>query len=318
MYRIAGLMAAVALAALPAAGQDAAPPVDAPGDVAADVAAPAESEAAEDVVTVIGRRGEGTTLREFATEFVIELADPPTSNNGYATWGRRICVGVQDAPLESAQYVADRISQIAAELGVRPGEPGCDPNLVIFFASDAKALATALVDERPLVFRPYGGEGGTNQGLQSLSEFASSEAPVRWWQVTMVVDTMGKPAIEAPDGLNGPPVVAGANSLITNSVQDQLWTATVIVDVPQVSGLSWRQLADYLAIVSLAQIDPKGDSSGYDSILNIFESPNSASELTDWDWSYLRGLYKLNRRLLPRHQQSSLARLIAREAQAGD
>jgi hypothetical protein len=138
---------------------------------------------------------------------------------------------------------------------------------------------------------------------------------VRWWQVTMVVDPMGRPAMETPQQLGGPPVVAGANSLITNSVEDELWTAVVIVDAPKVAGLSWLQLADYLALVSLAQIDPKGDSSGYDTILNIFESPRSASELTDWDWSYLRGLYKLNHRLLPGHQRSSLARLIAREAQ---
>jgi hypothetical protein len=281
----------------------------------APTASQSTDELQSDTITVIGRRGEGVALRDYAMDFVIEIGDPPTSHNGYARWGRRICIGVLNAPQDGGEFVADRIGEIATELGLKPQGPGCTPNIVIAFAADAKALAQQLVEEQPRRFRPFGGEGGTTQGLWSLSKFAESDAPVRWWQVTMVVDRMGAPAISEPGQPGGPTVVAGANSFIRNSVEDELWNATVIVDAPQVNGVSWIQLADYLAMVTLAQIDPEGSSAGYDSVLNLFESPDSVRGLTDWDWSYLRALYELDRRLMPRHQRGVLAGLIAREQQ---
>ncbi len=271
-----------------------------------------------DTVTVIGRRGEGVTLRDYAMDFVAELGDPATPRTGYATWGRRICIGVENAPADGAQFIADRIGEIATELGLRAGGPGCTPNVVISFALDGQALAQAMVEQQPLRFRPFGGYGGTTQGLQRLDDFASSDAAVRWWQVTMIVDWMGKPAITLTGQPEGPTVVAGANSLLRQSVEDQLWTETIIVDAPKVTGVSWRQLADYLALVTLAQIDPKGSSAGYDSILNLFDGGGSVPGLTDWDWSYLRGLYELDRSLEPRHQRGVLAGLIARNQEESD
>ncbi len=50
-------------------------------------------------------------------------------------------------------------------------------------------------------------------------------------------------------------------------------------------------LADYLAFVALAQIDPEADTSAYDSVLNLFDRDDPAEGLTGWDRAYLEGLY---------------------------
>jgi hypothetical protein len=65
--------------------------------------------------------------------------------------------------------------------------------------------------------------------------------------------------------------------------------------VDQVSEVSVLQLADYIAMVSLAQIDPKADTSGYATILNVFDAPQISDSLTDWDLAYLDGLYAAER-----------------------
>ena len=40
--------------------------------------------------------------------------------------------------------------------------------------------------------------------------------------------------------------------------------------------VSAEQLADYVAMVTLAQIDPDADTRGYASILNLFQTPDAA------------------------------------------
>jgi hypothetical protein len=65
--------------------------------------------------------------------------------------------------------------------------------------------------------------------------------------------------------------------------------------VDQVQGLSALQLADYIAMVSLAQINPDADTSGYASILNVFDDPDGSTSLTSWDLAFLGGLYAAKR-----------------------
>ena len=65
----------------------------------------------------------------------------------------------------------------------------------------------------------------------------------------------------------------------------------IIVDATKLTGTTWQQLADYLAVVSLAQINPKTNPAAFDSILNLFSNPAAYSGLTDWDRSYFEALY---------------------------
>lgn len=304
---VCAAFAAALAVAVPAAAQDA-EPADAPDPPSAEV---------EDRVTVIGRRLEGQTMREYASDFVARIVSPPSGDYGYARWDRAICVGVENLQEEPAAYIADRISDVAAELGLRPGAEGCTPNIVVTFAADGRALASHLVEERPAMFRPFGGEGGTTQGFHALNAFASSDAAVRWWQISLPVDWAGNIAITIPNSPfnSGPPTVAGSNSRITNGVRDRLAAAFIIVDASKLEGVNWGQLADYLAMVALAQIDPDAEPAGYDTILNLF-SAGSVAGMTDWDMTFLQALYRFNQHRYPRQQHGVLASEIARQHRA--
>jgi len=279
-------------------------------------------EKSTDEVVVTGQRSEDLRLGEYATNFVVEVGDPTSASQGFARWRQSICAGVVNAPTtEGAQFIIDRVGDIARDLGLATQEPGCSPNIAIVFAPDAAALASRWVEESPSLFRPFGGEGGTTQGVAALREFAASDAPVRWWQISMVTDWSGQPAFSTrtqPEfGIKGPLTgqvsVAGTNSNIVNSVVGELTQAYVIVDTRKLGGESWEQIADYAAMVALAQINPGGNAAGYDSVLNLFKSQPSVRGLTDWDRSYLRALYELDLRLMPRSQRGALAGLITRD-----
>ena len=86
-----------------------------------------------------------------------------------------------------------------------------------------------------------------------------------------------------------------AASRLSTQIVDQLFRTVVILDVDQVSGVSAAQLADYVAMVTLAQIDPDAETGGYASILNLFGTGDAAPGLTEWDRAYLTGLYDAER-----------------------
>jgi len=255
--------------------------------------APQEPVALEDVVVT------GRSLDRLIRDFVSEVAEP-NRRRGLARWEDRICVGVANLRQETAQYLADRISTVAEDVGLTPGAPGCTPNVLVVATDDGNALARSLVDSRRRAFRMGG--SGMDRGGDALEDFVETDRPVRWWQMAMPVDSeTGDRATRIPgeclrapctSGLDfAPQVNVFAASRLQTQIVDRLMRAIVIVDIDEVSDLSIVQLADYIAMVTLAQIDPDADTSGYASILNVFDDPGSADRLMDWDLAYLKGLY---------------------------
>lgn len=244
----------------------------------------------------------GAPLDSMIRDFVNEVADP-TRGRGLARWEERICIGVANMRNEPAQYIADRISTVAEDIGLTPGQPGCTPNVMIVATDDPSALAQALTGEHRRAFRMGG--SGMDQGGPALRAFETSQAPVRWWQVSMPTDSeTGERAVRIPGECRDPcmspndyaPIInTFAASRLSTQIVDTLFRTIVILDVDKVSGVSVVQLADYLAMVTLAQIDPEADPSRYASILNVFDDPESAPMLTDWDKAYLQGLYDAER-----------------------
>ena len=70
----------------------------------------------------------------------------------------------------------------------------------------------------------------------------------------------------------------------------------IIVDSTKLTGTTWQQLGDYLAVVSLAQVDLDTNPAAFDSILNLFSNPEAYSGLTDWDRTYVQALYQFDQR----------------------
>jgi len=81
----------------------------------------------------------------------------------------------------------------------------------------------------------------------------------------------------------------------------------VIVDAARVAEIPANSWFDYVAMVSLAQIDPNATPSEIPSILNLFTSAaeTAPNEMTSWDLAYLSGLYRATREAVNSRQQRS-------------
>jgi hypothetical protein len=66
-----------------------------------------------------------------------------------------------------------------------------------------------------------------------------------------------------------------------------------------VGQVKFPALADYIAFISLAQIDPEASPKTAGSILNLFsdrvDGRATVEEMTDWDFAYITGVYEARR-----------------------
>ena len=246
---------------------------------------------------------EGTRLEERTAEYVREVAAPPRGR-GPARWRGGVCVGVANFDPEIGQYLADRVSDVARELGLSAGQPGCEPSVLIVGTTGGASFARQFVEMRPRLFRVGG--TGMDRGSAALEDFMSSDRPVRWWHVSMPTDVeTGQRTVRLPGEYrpipNLPPQfdILGyapmsrvpVASRIQSSVEDLLIRSFVIIDVDRLDGVSLEQLGDYVAMVALVQVNPEADTGRYETILNLFEDPAGVSGLSGWDRAYMEGIY---------------------------
>lgn len=261
----------------------------------------------EDVVV------EGRALEALVRSYVNDVSQP-ANNRGLARWNRPICVGVINLDNVAGQYVIDRISDVARELGVEAGEPGCRPNILIVAAVDGAGLATAIVEDRPRNFDLR--HNGTDAGTRAFRHFRTGDQPVRWWQISMPINAdNGERAVRLPGDDQPPRIHVFAASRLRTQIRDDLLRTVIIVDVDRLGGASLVQLADYLTLVALAQVDGEADVSAYPTILNLFADPATAPEtLTDWDRSYLTALYEHDQFRINRNNQvRAVAEAVTRD-----
>lgn len=267
-------------------------------------------------------------LRQQVQTFVDQAVATPMGRP-LARWDKAICVGVANLESRYAEYMIDRIATVAAELGLESGEPGCKPNIMIMAAADAEALARALVRDDENGFRPV--RGSVSLGAAALERFQSTQAPVRWWHVSLPVALeTGEIAVSreddpitggAPGGIQPLTMVVRDASRTRSTTRDDLARVFIVVDVTKVREVGFRALSDYLALVSLAQIAPDVDSSRFDTVLNLFSpGANRSSGLTSWDTDYLTSLYEARRDRIRKTQQVNdiLNNMVARRNARAD
>lgn len=230
-----------------------------------------------------------------------------------------MCVGVANMRAEAAQAMIDRIAVIGGAVGVQSGQPGCRPNVMVVAARGADGDAILQRATRDLSeFRPS--LGGTDLGGDALAAFVASRAPVRWWHVSLpVMEETGQPAIPLWGDEAAPQVAVSRVSRTSSNVRNDLARVVIVIDVDQAGSASFAALADYIALVALAQIDPAADVRSADTIMNLFADPAAAPDrLTEWDANFLISLYDSRPNPFTTGQQETdIARRMARAFRAG-
>ena len=186
-------------------------------------------------------------------------------------WHRGVCVGATGLTAEQAQFLVDRISQRAQQVGLTPGRPGCDANVVVVFTADPNGVASQITRSRDF---GGGGRAQTNDRA-ALDDFTRGRAPVRWWYVWQSVAETGELANQdRRTGGRGPEVAVQDRRIGRGRTRDDLTHVFIIINGPQIADVNMNALADYIAFAALAQVDRDTATGGEPSVLGLFTDPS--------------------------------------------
>jgi len=123
--------------------------------------------------------------------------------------------------------------------------------------------------------------------------------------VNAITNGMASTVGEGASGMQG---VRSRGTRLSRATRHDFNTVLVIVDTNRLNGAPIVAVADYIAFVSLAQVNPDAGNLPFPSILNLFSTQDPArrpEHMTDWDVDYLDGLYHATRAARNIGQQES-------------
>lgn len=235
--------------------------------------------------------------------YVEQITAPPRGTDQLARWDDRICVGVSGVREEHAQFLADRVSQRAVEVGLRTGKPGCEPDVTILVTTEPQKLIGAMQTEYTSLFAINNEIRTGSLGNAAFEQFKTEDRPVRWWHVSETKSAdgariRGEASQGVNDGVTGAPTVRSEGSRLRSAIREDLSRAIIVVDANLVQDVSLDSLGDYIAFVALMQADPNGNTKSINTIMNLFRADageKRALSMTDWDKDFLRALYSMPR-----------------------
>jgi len=168
----------------------------------------------------------------------------------------------------------------------RRGALGDEPAAERHEALERDQRAQCGLDRQPGDAEPGGGDE-TDQGGTKIRDFTAS-SPIRVWYNTEYYKLDGTPLGNTEGRTNQS---ARATRLEVNNYR-ALSSVMAIVDARRMKGVSFGQVAAYVAMIGLAQIRPEANVVEAPSILNLFAGAGTAPPgLTSWDESFLKAVY---------------------------
>ena len=282
----AALILAFALIASPALAQDKKPP--------------AKQEQDESSIVVVGAKG---VPPKTAKRFVRQISS--SVEGQLARFAEPVCPLVAGLGPDAAKAIEARLRAVALDAGAKVGEPGCRPNIALMVAHDADDFVVALRKKFPGFFG--------NLEMKDLRK-ALREGPVHAWSTIEVRDEDGNLLDSDDDGTKY--VNVRNASHITLPTQQVTVKSIVVIDDAAVVGKSVVQIADYVAMRTLAGARPPKDGSNVDSIITLFDKGSTFTdpELTALDQGFLQGLYASRGDINSIKQSGEIARRIVKNS----
>lgn len=230
-----------------------------------------------DTITVEAQR---QSLERQVRTFVSAIA-MQRFGDSLARWEKptTICPQVAGLPRQQGEFVLARLSRIALAAGAPLSPENCKPNFFVIVTEKPIELLKGLEKKHPEMY----GEGY----YTLVRKFRSSTSPVRVWYNAELYDDFGI-------RMNGNASGSAPSSIVFSSMRD-LTSVIVLVDTQRVreSGVTFGQLAAYIAMVGFAELRSEPKIVGAPTILSVFSTSEKDRPpgLSSWDQAYLKALY---------------------------
>lgn len=290
----------------------------------------ADTESTLSKITIEGVKQQ--ELRHRVDRFVTSVVTPPLSHESLLRWNKPVCPLVVGLPRDWGELILGRISQAARDAHAPLAGTHCDPNLFVVVTDNPHSVLEQWMARHPRV--------DTQHGMAPLRSFLNSTQPIRVWYnsepgcagpvshgssaaelgsvlVPGPSDVPGSSGGASPGTGLGP--VHCQNSIDTHLTYGEVRTisyAIVVADTNQlrVKHVTLGQLAGYVSLVGLADVQSDTDGGGMPTILRLFRDTKPPAGLTRWDRALLYSLYNTSQsgRLQLTDMEVTMVRQIAR------
>jgi hypothetical protein len=256
-----------------------------------------------ETIQVEGSRAE---VRKHVESFVAKVTR--TDGDLIGRWRDSMCplvVGLSDAQNE---FVRSRLLEIEAEVRERRANADrrCKPNVFVLITDDAEGVLADWKEHDPTMF--------FWKNREDLLH-AAQAGPVRIWHNAVLLRSDDGPWVYERLG-TAHAVKQGRlkDSRIVSSAKESISAVVVLLDAKQIGKVTLAQTSDYLAMVSLSQVDLQADVGTTNTILKLFADTPAGSPpgLTEWDYAFLNALYRVGY-YSPMHQRMDLSARMSRE-----
>lgn len=214
-------------------------------------------------------------------------------------WNKPICPLVVGMPRMFDDYIQDRISEIARTANAPVGGKECTTDFYVIATYELEPVLKKLRVQVPARYDTRNG----------LGRFLHSQDPVRVLfnsKLHCRVNSMdgGKSADMMAFFLGGggaqvdttsPYFCGGGGSRLSYSAVNSIQSALIVVDMSRMKEVTTRELADYVAMIGLADIRPNAGAGNVPTILGLFQHPqHPAQGLSAWDRALLYSIYNTN------------------------
>jgi hypothetical protein len=283
--------------ASPAIAQDAAPDPQGP------------DKAPDKTIVVTGGRAEKERVRKLSRAITPYVS----RDEAMPRFTDPICFVAAGLPRDYLVQIANRLAIDANEAGIRLAGDKCGPNVAVLFVDDG---AKELGDLRKLYPRLFG-----DMDADDVRAAIAEPGPVHAWWVAQTVSSSGhkQNAIGVGGGASNVATLrVESASVLVLPTRSDVGFAVITLDRKALTGLSLTQIADYVAMRTLAGARPA--QSGNDgTILGLFDTRGEAlPEMSAFDRSYLKAVYDGQGNLRSSTKMNQVARSITHDAAKSD
>jgi len=217
-----------------------------------------------------------------------------------ARWPEPVCPVSLGLSPQMNQLVADRVQRLAFDIGApRPRRPGrCKPNVEILFTDQPQALMDLVAKRRNELL-----------GFHYVAEerrLTRVVRPIQAWYLTQTVSGVGGTGVvgvpastssgQSLDLADNHMPGGCAGSAFTECLSSQLVNVLVVADANALAGRNIGSVADYIALISMAQFKSLETCDARPTLLDMFTPACADRAIADspakQDIAYLKALYR--------------------------
>jgi hypothetical protein len=258
----------------------------------------------------------GTKDRKAIEGFVQSLAIPTRAAGKLARWQQGICPVVQGLKPAFVSFITRHLKDIAAQVGAPVNDSAsCEHNIAVIFTSAPQTLADNIKKKQPFMLGYY-----DNQ--EQRDKLAAVTHPIQAWYRTATEDLRGQMTMDTGRtagqgmvltvpcadmypgmGVGGQcniqfteaHAAATLGTRLADGMRAGLYSVVIVADPAKLGDYEIGALADYIAMLALAQITLPDGCQQLPSVLNMLAAnyAQKTSTLTDNDIAFLKGLYKM-------------------------